>query len=164
MNADAGAPLTHQERRRIVLGTLLPLFLGSVDGTVLASALPTLGRDLGVTADLPWLITVYLLAATAMTPLYGKLSDIHGRRVTLALAIGLYVAGSLVCALAPNFPVLVLGRALHGSGGGGLTALAMVILGDLAPPKERGRCAPPCRAPSSTSPPRPATLSAPVRR
>ncbi|HEX2216615.1 MAG TPA: MFS transporter [Xanthobacteraceae bacterium] len=133
------APLSHEERRLIVLGTLLPVFLGSLDQTILASALPTIGREIGHAADLPWLITAYLLAATAATPLYGKISDIRGRRFTLCIAIVLYMAGSLICALAPNFFVLVLGRAVHGIGGGGLTSLAMVVLGDLASPKERGK-------------------------
>lgn len=133
------APLTHAERRFIVLGTLCPLFLGSLDQTILANALPTIGREIGHVADLPWLITGYFLAATAATPLYGKLSDIHGRRFMLSVALLLYIGGSLICALAPNFYVLALGRAVHGIGGGGLVSLAMVILGDVASPKERGR-------------------------
>lgn len=131
--------LTHRERRLIVLGTLLPVFLGSIDQTILASALPTIGRDIGHVADLAWLITAYLLAATAATPLFGKISDIRGRRFTLCLAIVLYMAGSLICALAPGFYTLVLGRALHGVGGGGLITLSLTVLGDLAPPKERGK-------------------------
>jgi EmrB/QacA subfamily drug resistance transporter len=136
---DRNEPLTHAERRKIVFGVLLLLFLGSLDQTNLASALPTIGADIGHVQALPWLITIYLLAGTAITPLYGKISDIHGRRVTLRAALMLYVAGSLVCALAPNFYVLLGGRALQGLGGGGLTALAMVVLGDVAAPKDRGR-------------------------
>lgn len=132
-------PLTHAERRRIIFGVLLPLFLGSLDQTNLANALPTIGADIGHVQTLPWLITIYLLAGTAMTPLYGKISDIHGRRVTLRAALMLYVLGSLVCALSPNFYVLLAGRAVQGLGGGGLTALAMVVLGDIAAPKDRGR-------------------------
>jgi MFS family permease len=88
---------------------------------------------------LPWLITAYLIASTAVTPLYGKISDIRGRRSTLAVAILIYMAGSLVCALAPNIAVLILGRIVHGLGGGGLTSLAMVVLGDIAAPRDRGR-------------------------
>lgn len=133
------APLTHAERRLIVLGTLLPVFLGSLDQTILASALPIIGREIGHVPDLPWLITAYLLAGTAMTPLFGKISDIRGRRATLCVALVLYMAGSLTCALAPNFYLLVLGRAIQGMGGGGLTALSMVVLGDVAAPKERGK-------------------------
>ncbi|MBN8919416.1 MAG: MFS transporter [Rhizobiales bacterium] len=133
------APLTHGERRRIVFGVLLPLFLGSLDQTSLATALPIIGAELGHVTSLPWLITIYLLASTAITPLYGKISDIHGREFTLRVALMVYVAGSLVCALAPNFYVLLAGRALHGLGGGGLTSLAMVVLGDVASPRDRGR-------------------------
>src|SRR5580704_16184398 len=132
-------PLTHAQTQRIVYGVLLPVFLGSLDSTILASALPTIGRDLGEIHLLPWLITAYLIASTAVTPLYGKISDISGRRVTLMAAIAVYIAGSLVCALAPNLLVLILGRVIHGIGGGGLTSMGMVVLGDLAAPKDRGR-------------------------
>jgi EmrB/QacA subfamily drug resistance transporter len=135
----AEAALNHQERRLIVLGTLWPVFLGSIDQTILASALPTIGRDIGHVADLAWLMTAYLLAATAATPLFGKISDIRGRRLTLCIAIVLYMVGSLACALAPNFFVLALARGLQGIGGGGLVTLSLIVLGDLAPPKERGR-------------------------
>ena len=79
--------LTHQEARLIVFGMLLPVFMGSLDNTILASALPTIGRDFGDSHSLPWLITIYLLASTAVVPLYGKISDIHGRRFTLRIAI-----------------------------------------------------------------------------
>jgi MFS family permease len=132
-------PLTHRESRLIVLGVLLPLFMGSVDNTILASALPTIGRDLGEVRGLPWLITIYLLAATACMPLYGKIADIRGRVFALRIAIAFYMAGSLICALAPSMLVLILGRALHGIGGSGLSAISVVVLGDLAAPKERGR-------------------------
>src|SRR5262249_34644087 len=95
--------------------------------------------DFGNVQALPWLITAYLIAATSVTPLYGKISDIRGRRPTLAIAITVYMAGSLICALAPDMLVLILGRILHGLGGGGLTSLGMVVLGDIAAPKDRGR-------------------------
>src|SRR6516164_9054844 len=131
--------LTHREARLIVLSVLLPTFMGSLDQTILANALPTIGRDLGDIHNLPWLITAYLLASTAVIPLYGKIADIHGRRFTLRIAILTYMAGSLVCALAPSMPVLIFGRVLHGLGGGGLTSMGMVVLGDLVAPKERGR-------------------------
>src|SRR5580693_10282294 len=131
--------LSHRETRLIVVGMLLPVFMGSLDQTILASALPTIGRDLGDLHNLPWLITAYLLASTAVIPLYGKVADIHGRRFTLRIAILTYMAGWLVCALAPSMPVLIFGRALHGLGGGGLSSMGMVVLGDLVAPKERGR-------------------------
>ena len=131
--------LTHTEARVIVFGVMLPVFMGSLDNTNLATALPTIGRDLGDSHSLPWLITAYLLAATAVVPLYGKIADIYGRQFTLRIAIIVYMAGSLVCALAPNMLVLILGRALHGLGGGGLSTLGAVVLGDIVAPKERGR-------------------------
>ena len=130
--------LTHTETRLIVWGVLLPLFMGSIDNTILATALPTIGRDFGDVQGLPWLITIYLLAATAAMPLYGKIADIHGRRFTLYIAIAIYMAGSLVCALAPSMLVLIFGRALQGLGGAGLTSVAIIVLGDAAAPKERG--------------------------
>src|ERR1700716_3479195 len=132
-------PLTHRQSQQIVWGSLLPVFMGSVDSTILASALPTIGRDLGDVHMLPWLITAYLIASTAVTPLYGKFSDIHGRRATVLIALSVYLAGSVVCLLAPNMLVLVLGRVLHGLGGGGMASTGMVVLGDVAAPKDRGR-------------------------
>lgn len=134
-----GKSLSHRETMMIVLGVLLPVFMGSLDNTILASALPTIGREFGDLHNLPWLVTAYLIANTAITALYGKISDIHGRRTTLLIAISLYMAGSLVCALAPNMLVLILGRVLHGLGGGGLTSTGMVVLGDIAAPKDRGK-------------------------
>src|SRR3954467_12399169 len=131
--------LSHKQARPIVFGMLLPVFMGSLDNTILASALPTIGREFGDIHNLPWLITAYLLAATAAIPLYGKIADIHGRSLTLRIAILTYMAGSLVCALAPNMLVLISGRVLHGLGGGGLSCMGMVVLADLVAPRERGR-------------------------
>src|ERR1044072_7194360 len=93
-------PLTHRETMLVVLGVLLPVFMGSLDTTILASALPTIGREFGDIHNLPWLVTAYLIANTSITALYGKISDIRGRRFTLMIAISLYMLGSLVCALA----------------------------------------------------------------
>ena len=131
--------LTHRETRLIIIGMLLPVFMGSLDQTILASALPSIGRDLGDAPDLPWLITAYLLASTAVIPLYGKIADIHGRAFSLRIAIAAHLAGSLVCALAPSMLVLMLARGLQGIGGGGLSSMGMVVLGDVAPPRQRGR-------------------------
>jgi EmrB/QacA subfamily drug resistance transporter len=135
----AAKALTHRETLLVVLGVLLPVFMGSLDTTILASALPSIGREYGDVHNLPWLITAYLVANTAVTTLYGKISDIHGRRTTLLISVSMYMAGSLVCALAPNMFVLILGRVLHGLGGGGLTATGMTVLGDIAAPRDRGK-------------------------
>jgi EmrB/QacA subfamily drug resistance transporter len=132
-------PLAHAEIRTIVLGILLAMFLGALDQTIIATALPTIGRELSDVENLSWVVTAYLLTATAATPLYGKLSDIHGRRAMLLVAIAIFVAASVLCALAPNMTVLVVGRALQGLGGGGLLSLAQVIVGDIVLPLERGR-------------------------
>ena len=131
-------PLSHVEARRIIIAMMLPVFMGSLDQTILASALPTIGRDLGEVHSLPWLITAYLLASTAVIPLYGKIADIHGRRFTLRIAILTYMAGSLICALAPDMLVLIAGRILHGLGGGGLTSMGMIVLADLVNRHDRG--------------------------
>jgi EmrB/QacA subfamily drug resistance transporter len=141
MDATPSTPtgLTHRQTLVVVLGVLLPVFMGSLDNTIIASALPTIGREYQDIHNLPWLVTAYLIANTSITALYGKISDIRGRRVTLMIAISLYMLGSLVCALAPNMFVLILGRVLHGFGGGGLTSTGMVVLGDIAAPKDRGK-------------------------
>jgi EmrB/QacA subfamily drug resistance transporter len=131
--------LSHPEIRAIVLGIMLAMFLGALDQTIVATALPTIGRRFGDLGDLAWVVTAYLLTGTAVTPLYGKLSDIHGRRALMLIAIVLFMAGSLACALAPNMQALILGRALQGCGGGGLLALAQTIIADIVSPRERGR-------------------------
>jgi MFS family permease len=133
------APLTHRETRLVIFGVLLPVFMGSLDNTILASALPSIGREYRNAHDLPWLITTYMIASTAALPLYGKISDIRGRRFTVLIALAIHMAGSLACALAPNMFVLILGRIVQGLGGGGLSATGMVVLGDIAAPKDRGR-------------------------
>jgi len=137
-HADAKPP-SHQEKRLIVISMMLPVFLGSVDQSILASALPTIGRSLGDVHNLPWLITAFLIAATALTPLYGKFADIHGRRAGMLIGLGIYMVGSLICAASSDMLMLICGRVVQGCGAGGLTATANMILGDVAAPKERGK-------------------------
>ncbi len=132
-------PLTHPEIKAIVLGITLAMFLGALDQTIVATALPTIGRFFGNLDDLSWVVTAYLLTGTASTPLYGKLSDIYGRRAMMLTAIVIFIAGSVACALAPSMTALVLARALQGLGGGGLMALAQTIIADIVSPRERGR-------------------------
>ena len=131
--------LTHPEIRTIVVGIMLAMFLGALDQTIVATALPTIGRHFGNIDDLSWVVTSYLLTGTAVTPLYGKLADIHGRRILMLAAIGIFVVGSIACALAPSMTELVLARAFQGLGGGGLMALAQTIIADIVSPRERGR-------------------------
>ena len=131
--------LTHRQAMWIVAGVLLPVFMGSMDQTVVSSALPSIGQTLGSSNYLSWVVAANLLTTTAMTPLYGKISDIIGRRSTLLIGVSVFMAASLVSALAVNLPMLILGRALQGLGSAGMTSLAMTILGDIAPPKDRAR-------------------------
>jgi EmrB/QacA subfamily drug resistance transporter len=144
MSGDEGQPadqaaLDHAAIRAIVLGILLAMLLAALDQTIVATALPTIGRELGDLDNLSWVVTAYLLTSTAVTPLYGKLADIRGRRVTLLIGIGTFVVGSVACALAPSMLTLILARAAQGLGGGGLISLAQTIIGDVVAPKERGR-------------------------
>ncbi len=132
-------PLTHPEIRTIVVGIMLAMFLGALDQTIVATALPTIGRHFRDLGDLSWVVTAYLLTGTAVTPLYGKLSDIYGRRAMMLTAIGIFILGSIACALAPSMIALVFARALQGLGGGGLMALAQTIIADIVSPRERGR-------------------------
>jgi EmrB/QacA subfamily drug resistance transporter len=130
-------PLDHAAIHTIIAGITLAMFLSALEQTIVAPALPAIGRSLADLDDLSWVVTAYLLVATAATPLFGKLTDIHGRRTIMLLAIGIFIAGSLVCALAPSLWILVIGRALQGMGGGGLIPIAQTIIADLLTPRER---------------------------
>jgi EmrB/QacA subfamily drug resistance transporter len=131
--------LTHPEIKVIVTGIMLTMFLGALDQTIVATALPTIGRHFGNLDDLAWVVTAYLLTGTASSPLYGKLSDIYGRRVVMLTAVAIFIAGSVACAMAPSMNTLIWARALQGLGGGGLMALAQTIIADIVSPRERGR-------------------------
>ena len=139
LKAPVAGPLTHSQRRIIVMSMMMPVFTGSIDQSILASSLPTIGHAFGDVHDLPWLITSYLIAATALTPLYGKFSDIHGRRVSLLIALGIYMVGSLVSATSTSMLMLIGGRIIQGCGGGGLVTVSQMVLGDIAPPKDRAK-------------------------
>jgi EmrB/QacA subfamily drug resistance transporter len=136
---DRTQPLSREQVRSIIIGLLVAMFPGALDSTIVAPAMATIGRDLGNAENLPWIVTAYLLMSTASTPLYGKLSDIHGRRVMLLTAISIFAAGSLLCAVAPTMLLLAAARAIQGIGGGGLVSLAITIIGDIVPLKERPR-------------------------
>jgi EmrB/QacA subfamily drug resistance transporter len=131
--------LDHAAARRIVVGVLLTMLLAALDQVMVATALPTIAANLGDIDNMSWVVTANLLCATAATPLYGKLSDIHGRRAMVLIAIGIYAAGSLACALAPSMLALIFARALQGLGGGGLMPLVQTIIGDVASPRDRPR-------------------------
>jgi EmrB/QacA subfamily drug resistance transporter len=132
------APLTKAEIRRVFYGLMLGGFLSAVNQTIVATALPTIGRDLGDLGNLTWVIIAYLLSSTVVAPLYGKLSDIHGRRAMMLTALGLFIAGSAAAALASNMAMLIAARALQGVGGGGITPLVQTTVADMVTPRERG--------------------------
>ena len=133
------APLSKADVRNIFYGLMLGMFLSALNQTIVATALPTIGRDFGDFENLSWVIIAYLLSSTVVSPLYGKLSDIHGRRAMMLAAIGLFLAGSVVSAVAPNMAMLIAGRTLQGIGGGGIVPLTQTAIADMITPRERGR-------------------------
>ncbi len=130
---------THQQILRVVGGIMLCILLAALDQTVVVPAVPAIATELGAFGHLSWIITAYLLTSTAVTPIYGKLSDMYGRRVLLLLALGLFIAASVLCALAQSLPMLIAARAIQGVGGGGLMAMAQAAIADVVSPRERGR-------------------------
>jgi EmrB/QacA subfamily drug resistance transporter len=131
--------LTPPEARAVFVGLMLSVFLSALNQTIVATALPTMGRYFNDLENLSWIVTAYLLTSTAVAPLYGKLSDIHGRRAVMLASIAIFAAGSAACAMAPDMPTLILGRALQGIGGGGILPVAQAIMADAIAPRERGR-------------------------
>jgi EmrB/QacA subfamily drug resistance transporter len=138
-HAQTNAQLPSKTIWTILTGTMIAMFLGALDQTIIAAALPTIARELGDFNSISWVASLYLLATTAVTPLYGKISDIHGRRVTMLAAIVIFVVGSVACAMAPTMLALILARGLQGLGGGGLISLSQTIIADIVAPKERGK-------------------------
>src|SRR3984893_2609048 len=133
------AALTQSEVRTILMSLLLTMFPAALDQTIVATALPTIGRQFQDVSNLSWVITAYLLASTAVAPVFGTLADIYGRRAMIITALSLFVAGSILCALAPNMPVLILARGLQGLGGGGIMPVVQTVISDVVTPRERGQ-------------------------
>lgn len=134
-------PLAPREIRSIFLGLMLCIFLATLDQTIVATALPTIGRELGDLRHTSWLVSAYLLTSTASAPIYGKLSDLYGRRTMMLVAVGLFVATSVLCACAWSMGSLITARTLQGIGGGGLIAMSHATIADVVSPRERGRYA-----------------------
>ncbi len=130
---------THQQRLQVIFGIILCILLAAIDQTVVIPAVPAMARDLHGFAHLSWVVTAYLLTSTATTPLYGRLSDQFGRRRTLIPSIIVFMAASVICALARNLPELIIGRAIQGIGGGGLLAISQAAIADVVSPRERGK-------------------------
>ncbi len=131
------APVDKATVRAIVFGIMLAMFLSALEQTIVAPALPTIGRSLSDVENLSWVVTAYLLSTTLATTLFGKLSDIYGRRALMLVSVSVFVLGSAACALAPTLWALVAARALQGLGGGGILPLAQTVIADILSPRER---------------------------
>jgi EmrB/QacA subfamily drug resistance transporter len=129
-----------RQRVRLIFGALLlVLLLASLDQTIVSTALPTIVGDLGGLDHLSWVVTAYLLTATVSGPLYGKLGDLYGRKLVLQAAIVIFLVGSAFCGLSQSMGQLIAFRALQGLGAGGLIVVTLAVVGDIIPPRERGR-------------------------
>src|ERR687886_2507807 len=132
-------PITHRKVLVVFSGLLLVMLLGALDSTIVATALPTIVGEFGGLEHLAWVVTAYVLAQTVVTPLYGKLGDLYGRKPVLQGAIVLFLLGSALCGLSRNMTQLILFRAIQGLGGGGLMVTTQAVVGDIIPPRDRGR-------------------------
>ncbi len=131
--------LSHRGILLVYSGLMLGMLLAALDQTIVATALPTIVGDLGGLDHLAWVVTAYILASTISTPLYGKLGDLYGRKKLFQFAIAVFLVGSALCGISQNMSELIGFRALQGLGAGGLMVGAFAIIGDLVPPRERGR-------------------------
>ena len=133
------APLEHRQVLVVFSGLLLVLLLAALDSTIVSTALPTIVGELGGLEHLAWVVTGYLLAQTIVTPIYGKLGDLYGRKLVLQSAIVLFLAGSALCGMSRSMTQLILFRFVQGLGGGGLNVTTQAVVGDIVSPRERGR-------------------------
>jgi EmrB/QacA subfamily drug resistance transporter len=134
-----GAKLTHRQIQVVFCGLMAGMLLAALDQTIVATALPTIVGDLGGLKQLSWVVTAYLLSSTVSVPLWGKISDLYGRRLIFQAAILIFLAGSILSGLSHNMAELIGFRAIQGVGGGGLMATAQAIIGDIVSPRERGK-------------------------
>ncbi len=139
MTPDSHGYLSHKQILVVMGGLMVGMFLAALDQSIVGTALPRITSDLGGLDKLSWVVTAYMLAATASTPLWGKISDLYGRKPLFQLAIITFVVGSFLSGWSHNIEELIAFRAIQGLGGGGLMALAMATIGDVIPPRERGR-------------------------
>ena len=133
------AGFSHRETLVILSGIMLGMLLAGLDQTIVATALPTIARELAGAEHMSWVVSAYLLTSTAATPIYGKLSDLYGRKAMLQAAISFFLAASVLCALAGSMTQLIVFRALQGLGGGGLISMAHATIADIIAPRDRGR-------------------------
>ncbi|MFG3600249.1 MDR family MFS transporter [Micromonospora chersina] len=140
MTAQAARPVLHARQiRLLMLGLMTGMLLAALDQTIVGTALPTIVGELGGINHYSWVVTAYLLASTASTPLYGKMADLYGRRPVFLFSIGTFLLGSLLAGLSQNMNQLIVTRGVQGIGAGGLLTLAFTIISDVVPPRERGR-------------------------
>ena len=139
MTPDNQGYLSHKQILVVMAGLMVGMFLSALDQSIVGTALPRITSELGGLDKLSWVVTAYMLAATASTPLWGKISDLYGRRLLFQIAIVTFLVGSLLAGFSQNIEELIGFRAIQGLGGGGLMALAMATIGDVIPPRERGR-------------------------
>jgi EmrB/QacA subfamily drug resistance transporter len=135
----SGGELSHKQIMTILSGLMLGMFLASLDQMIVSTAIRTIGDDLHGLSVQAWVTTGFLITSTISTPLYGKLSDIYGRKPLFLFAIGTFIIGSALCGLASSMYMLAGFRALQGIGAGGLMSMALAIMGDIIPPRERAR-------------------------
>jgi EmrB/QacA subfamily drug resistance transporter len=135
----SGAAFTHREILSVLSGTLIGMTMAGLDSTILTTALPRIATDLDGFLHLSWVVTAYLLTSTAAAPIYGKLSDLYGRRRLLQFAILVFTVSSAACGLAHNMGMLIAARACQGIGGGGLFSLGQASIADVVSARERGR-------------------------
>jgi len=139
VDAATPGPLGHRQILIAFSGLVLAMLLAALDSTIVSTALPTIVSELGGLEHLAWVVTVYLLAQTIVTPIYGKLGDLYGRKIVLQSAIVLFLIGSALCGLSQNMMQLIVFRAIQGLGGGGLAVTTQTVVGDIVPPRDRGR-------------------------
>jgi EmrB/QacA subfamily drug resistance transporter len=132
-------PLTHRQIVTILVGLMMGMFLAALDQTIVATAIRTIADDLKGLDHQAWATTAYLITSTIVTPLYGKLGDIYGRKKLFLIAISIFVVGSVLCTFATSMGSLAFYRAVQGIGAGGLFSLALAIIGDIVPPRERAK-------------------------
>ncbi|HEY0970784.1 MAG TPA: MFS transporter [Gemmatimonadales bacterium] len=131
--------LPHRQVLVVFGGLVLVMLLGALDGTIVSTALPTIVGELGGLERLSWVVTGYLLAQTVVTPIYGKLGDLYGRKRILQSAVVIFLVGSALCGMSQSMAQLIAFRAIQGIGGGGLIVVTQAVVGDIVPPRERGR-------------------------
>ncbi len=138
--SDTSTPPEAQSSIAVVISSVaVLLLLAALDQTIVSTALPTIVADLGGLEHLSWVVTAYILSSTVVAPLYGKLSDLYGRRIMVFIAVGLFLVGSVLCGVSQSMTALIASRAIQGLGGGGLFVLALSIIGDVIAPKDRGK-------------------------